>query len=101
MQNVKRPVDRDECTAILDALEAGSLRAAEPDGDGQWVVNHEVKEAILAVFRFSETVPLESGMFSFCDRDPCFRGGMFPEVSAWCRGGRRFVGVLMWRPTWW
>ncbi len=41
---------------LLDALEAGEARAAEPTPDG-WVVNAWVKEAILDLFRSSEVVP--------------------------------------------
>ncbi|MCH2105588.1 MAG: 2,3,4,5-tetrahydropyridine-2,6-dicarboxylate N-succinyltransferase [Planctomycetes bacterium] len=41
---------------LLDALERGEVRAAEPDGAGGWVVHAWVKEAILDVFRESEIV---------------------------------------------
>ena len=43
--------------ALLDALEAGEVRAAEPTPDG-WTVHAWVKEAILDLFRSSEVVPL-------------------------------------------
>ena len=42
--------------ALLEALEAGEARAAEPSADG-WVVHAWVKEAILDLFRSSEVVP--------------------------------------------
>ena len=41
---------------LLDALERGEVRAAEPDGAGGWVVHAWVKEAILEIFRESEIV---------------------------------------------
>jgi 2,3,4,5-tetrahydropyridine-2-carboxylate N-succinyltransferase len=46
--------DRDIVSAIdavLDALDAGSLRIAEPDGPGGWRVNQWVKQAVLLSFR--------------------------------------------------
>jgi len=41
---------------LLDALESGAVRAAEPTDQG-WQVNAWVKEAILDLFRSSEVVP--------------------------------------------
>lgn len=41
---------------LLRALEAGELRAAEPDGQGGWRVRVEVKEAILELFRSTPIV---------------------------------------------
>ena len=41
---------------LLDALEAGEVRAAEPTPDG-WIVHAWVKQAILEIFRESDVVP--------------------------------------------
>jgi len=41
---------------LLDLLESGEVRAAEPDGSGGWHVHAWVKTAILDVFRSSEVV---------------------------------------------
>ncbi len=41
---------------LLDALESGHVRVAEPDGDGSWVVHAWIKEAILDIFRGSSVV---------------------------------------------
>ena len=49
-------VDRPSGPALLDALESGAARAAEPTAGG-WVVNAWVKEGILDLFRSSEIVP--------------------------------------------
>lgn len=46
--------------ALLEGLEAGRLRAAEPQGDG-WTVNAWVKRGILAGFRMSPVVDLGQG----------------------------------------
>lgn len=44
--------------ALLDALESGELRVARPTEQGEWLVNTEVKEAILDLFRTSEVVSM-------------------------------------------
>ena len=36
---------------FLDALNSGSIRAAEPDGQGAWKVNQWIKEGILVLFK--------------------------------------------------
>ncbi len=43
-------LSRGKVLALLDRLDRGDLRAAEPDGDG-WRVNPEVQEGMLAAFR--------------------------------------------------
>lgn len=63
---------------LLDALEKGRTRAAEPDGDGGWRAVPWVKEGILLAFRHGKTAPFpfsgrgagaDSGAFRFFDRD--------------------------------
>lgn len=55
---------------LLDALESGSVRAAEPTPEGGWRVNRWVKQGILLAFRIGvnrgEVVP---PTFHFRDRD--------------------------------
>ena len=57
---------------LLDALERGEVRAAEPDGSGGWRVNAWVKEALLDIFRTSEVVAqgleAEGGALLFRDK---------------------------------
>lgn len=64
--------DRNEARAavglLLDALESGALRAAEPAGDG-WVVNAWVKRGLLLAFRYGLNVSLDLPPFHFRDRD--------------------------------
>jgi 2,3,4,5-tetrahydropyridine-2-carboxylate N-succinyltransferase len=45
-----------EGVALLDALEGGSVRAAERSPDGRWSVNTWVKEAILRLFKTSPVI---------------------------------------------
>ncbi len=58
--------------ALLDALEAGSVRVAERDASGSWRIHAWVKQAILDVFRTSEVQALGSpelrSMFPFVDK---------------------------------
>ena len=64
------PVATPSSTSILDDLETGRLRAAEPDpaGAGGWRVRPEVKAAILARFADRALVDWPVGPFRFRDR---------------------------------
>lgn len=70
--------------ALLDALEAGALRAAEPDGEG-WRVNAWVKEAILAGFRLTALAEQPGPGF------PCFDKAAFPARQLRLEEGVRLV----------
>jgi len=50
---------RDAVQAALDGLDSGSLRVAEPDGQGGWKVNQWLKQAVLLSFRLTPN----SGVF--------------------------------------
>ncbi|MGE0440293.1 MAG: 2,3,4,5-tetrahydropyridine-2,6-dicarboxylate N-succinyltransferase [Gemmatimonadales bacterium] len=55
---------------LRDALEAGWLRAAEPDGRGGWRVNTWVKQGILLGFRLGVVVEVGGGgALPFVDKD--------------------------------
>lgn len=54
---------------VWAALDRGELRVASPVGD-QWVVHEWVKAAILLYFSLHESVPLESGIFTYHDKIP-------------------------------
>lgn len=53
---------------LLAALEDGSIRAAEPDGSGNWRVNSWVKQAVLAGFRATRMVEMPGPSFPFIDK---------------------------------
>ncbi len=57
---------------VVAALDRGELRAAEKV-DGEWVVNQEVKQAILDYFRLRRIEPLEVGPFEYRDKIPLKR----------------------------
>ena len=55
--------------ALLGALEAGDVRAAERGADGVWRANGWVKRGILLGFRLGEIVDQSEGPFAFFDKD--------------------------------
>ncbi|MBN1514086.1 MAG: 2,3,4,5-tetrahydropyridine-2,6-dicarboxylate N-succinyltransferase [Phycisphaerae bacterium] len=81
------PQTREECIALLDALENGTLRAAEPDAAGGWKVNRDVKEGILQVFRLSRLEPMAAGAFAYRDRDLLFPPSACPPGVRVVPGG--------------
>ena len=62
-----------ECRAVFEqlrnALNAGTVRAAERGGDGVWRVNAWVKAGILLGFRLGRLVRVEGGGWPFFDKD--------------------------------
>jgi len=52
----------------IDLLDRGEVRVAEPDGDGEWVVNTWAKQAILLLFRQAEMATMEVGPYEYHDK---------------------------------
>jgi 2,3,4,5-tetrahydropyridine-2-carboxylate N-succinyltransferase len=46
---------------VIDGLESGEFRVAEPDGHGGWTVNEWLKKAVLLSFRLYDSVPMDGG----------------------------------------
>ncbi len=102
-------LDRDAALAdletFLDALEAGTVRAAEREG-GRWRANGWVKEGILLGFRLGEIVDYSDGPFAFFDKAtyPTQRLGLdrgvrvVPGGSAVRRGSYLAPGVVCMPP---
>jgi 2,3,4,5-tetrahydropyridine-2-carboxylate N-succinyltransferase len=53
--------------SVIDALDTGDLRVAEPSGDG-WTVNEWVKKAVILFFPISKMDTIEVGPFEFHDK---------------------------------
>jgi 2,3,4,5-tetrahydropyridine-2,6-dicarboxylate N-succinyltransferase len=53
---------------LREALDQGSVRAAEPAGEGEWRVNTWVKKGILLAFRIGRIVESEAGQLRFADK---------------------------------
>ena len=54
--------DRDAVAEVLDALDRGALRVAEPR-DGGWHVNEWLKKAVLLSFRLQNSAPMSGGAY--------------------------------------
>lgn len=46
---------------VLEGLDTGSLRVAEPDGRGDWHVHQWIKKAVLLSFRLTNSAPINGG----------------------------------------
>ena len=96
---------REEVLELLDRLERGEIRAAEPCGGG-WKVNPEVKAGILRAFRLGVDVDVPAAPFAFRDRDTLPPRGALPEGvrvvpggSAIRRGAYVAKGVVVMPPA--
>ena len=58
---------------VLDLLDSGELRVAEPTADGGWQVNEWAKKAILLSFKTRQMETLEVGPFEYHDKMPLKR----------------------------
>ena len=64
---------------VIEALDKGKLRVAEPTHDG-WVVNEWVKKAVILYFPLRKMETMEAGMFEFHDKIPLKHGFAEQEV---------------------
>ncbi|MAA57398.1 MAG: 2,3,4,5-tetrahydropyridine-2,6-dicarboxylate N-succinyltransferase, partial [Cryomorphaceae bacterium] len=53
--------------AVIEQIDKGLLRVAEPDGD-QWKVNEWVKKAVVLYFPIRQMETIEVGPFEFHDK---------------------------------
>ncbi len=58
---------------VIDLLDAGTLRVAEPKGDA-WQVNEWVKKAVVMYFPIQKMETFEVGIFEYHDKIPLKRG---------------------------
>jgi 2,3,4,5-tetrahydropyridine-2-carboxylate N-succinyltransferase len=59
--------------AVIDLLDAGELRVAEPVGD-DWVTHDWIKKAVIMYFPIQEMQTIEVGPFEFYDKIPLKKG---------------------------
>jgi 2,3,4,5-tetrahydropyridine-2-carboxylate N-succinyltransferase len=55
---------------VLDLLESGERRVAEPDGQGGWTVNQWLKKAVLLYFRINDNRVVDGGPALAFDKVP-------------------------------
>ncbi|MFT3898365.1 MAG: 2,3,4,5-tetrahydropyridine-2,6-dicarboxylate N-succinyltransferase [Thermomonas sp.] len=78
---------------VLDGLERGEFRVAEPDGKGGWTVNEWLKKAVLLYFRTQSMQLVESEPAPFWDKVPARFAG-FDEARFRKLGVRVVPGAI-------
>ena len=69
---LKEQTTQDAIRKVIDLLDEGSLRVAEPIATG-WQVNEWVKKAVVLYFPIQEMETLEAGIFEYHDKIPLKR----------------------------
>ena len=59
---------------VVELLDQGQLRVAEPTSGGQWQVNEWVKKAVVLYFPIQQMATIEVGPFEFHDKIPLKKG---------------------------
>lgn len=67
---LKKSEYADAVRAVIDRLDRGEIRVAEPLPDGSWRVNEWVKKAVLMYFPICGMQTLEAGPMEFYDKIP-------------------------------
>ncbi|HEX6834364.1 MAG TPA: 2,3,4,5-tetrahydropyridine-2,6-dicarboxylate N-succinyltransferase [Rudaea sp.] len=79
---------------VLDLLESGEQRVAQPDGDGGWRVNQWLKKAVLLYFRVNANRLMPSAPAPWYDKVPLrFEG--FDEARFRALGVRAVPGAIV------
>ncbi len=53
---------------VIEEIDKGRIRVAEPDGEGNWIVNEWVKKAVVLYFPIRKMETIEVGPFEFHDK---------------------------------
>lgn len=69
---LKEQATIDAIREVVDLLDSGTLRVAEPTNDG-WQVNEWVKKAVVLYFPIQKMETLEAGIFEYHDKIPLKR----------------------------
>jgi 2,3,4,5-tetrahydropyridine-2-carboxylate N-succinyltransferase len=72
-EQLTEPKVQDAIRKVIDLLDVGELRVAEPVNDG-WQVNEWVKKAVVLYFPIQKMETLEAGIFEYHDKIPLKRG---------------------------
>lgn len=70
---LNQPENQELIREVIDSLDAGELRVAEP-ADGGWKVNEWVKKAVVLYFPMQQMQTIEVGPFEFHDKIPLKKG---------------------------
>ncbi|WP_010181886.1 2,3,4,5-tetrahydropyridine-2,6-dicarboxylate N-succinyltransferase [Aquimarina agarilytica] len=66
---LKETATQDAIRKVIDLLDSGKLRVAEPTADG-WQVNEWVKKGVVLYFPIQKMETLEAGIFEYHDKMP-------------------------------
>ncbi|NJW51641.1 2,3,4,5-tetrahydropyridine-2,6-dicarboxylate N-succinyltransferase [Salinimicrobium oceani] len=87
---------------VIDLLDSGKLRVAEPVHEG-WQVNEWVKKAVVLYFPIQKMETLEAGIFEYHDKIPLKRGykekGIRVVPNAVARHGAYISGGVILMPS--
>ena len=78
---------------VIEGLERGEFRVAEPDGNGGWKVNEWLKKAVLLYFRTQEMELVEADPAPFWDKVPARFAG-YGEADFRKLGARVVPGAI-------
>lgn len=78
----------------ITGLEQGTLRVAEPDGNGGWQVNQWLKKAVLLYFRTQDMALMDAAPAPFWDKVPARFAG-FDEAAFRAAGVRVVPGAVV------
>ena len=70
---LKEQATQDAIRKVIDLLDAGELRCAEPTSDG-WQINEWVKKGVVLYFPIQKMETLEAGIFEYHDKIPLKKG---------------------------
>ncbi|TVZ17219.1 2,3,4,5-tetrahydropyridine-2,6-dicarboxylate N-succinyltransferase [Maribacter sp. MAR_2009_72] len=70
---LKEAATQEQIRKVINLLDAGELRCAEPTTDG-WQINEWVKKAVVMYFPIQKMETLEAGIFEYHDKMPLKRG---------------------------
>lgn len=79
---------------VIDGIESGEFRVAEPDGNGGWQVNEWLKKAVLLYFRTQDMEVVEADPAPYWDKIPA-RFADFDEAAFRQLGARVVPGALV------
>lgn len=65
---------QDAIEQVVEMLDQGEIRVAEPSADGTWKVNDWIKKAIVLYFPLRQMQTIELGPFEFHDKIPLKKG---------------------------
>jgi 2,3,4,5-tetrahydropyridine-2-carboxylate N-succinyltransferase len=68
--------------ALIESLDKGTIRVAEPNNDGTWKVNEWVKKGVIMYFPITEMETSVMGPYEICDKIPLKRNFASQGVRA-------------------